>query len=260
MLAIELQRFVTSVSDGASATPTTGSETITQGQISVVLTSAEGRELFRANDVYDLEDEPRALAFLRASLMNAARKLTPVLPLVGTAPIPAPVATPTAAARPSGPTGARAGDPTAVTDPPAATRQVTPPASFADQRLRWRPLRRAAELSVAGFGVILLGVGASYGIQAWDWEQRYRGADTQLDAVTAKRRSEHEARVANRWLFAGGITTGVAAVALVLDLFGVFDRGTTPQPHRTIATPAAASLHLLPTDGGVVGVWSASFP
>jgi hypothetical protein len=129
-----------------------------------------------------------------------------------------------------------------------------------DERVSWRPLRRVAALIATGVGVTLIGVGASYGLQARDWEQRSRDADTQLDAATAKRRSEHEGEIANRWFLAGGITTGVAAVAWGLDLSGVFDRDAASQPSRKLAAPTAASLRFLPIDGGMVGMWSASFP
>lgn len=258
VLAIEIRRFVTTVSGGASATPAKDSEHIVQGQISVILTNFEGRELFRADDVYDLEDEARALAFLRASLLSAAQKLTPLVPLVATAPVPEPVVIPIDRER-GDPTGEHAGSPHAA-PPPHPAPSVSASRTTSSTRRDWRPLRRTAELSVAGVGVILLGVGTSYGLQARDWEQQYRRADNQLDAATAKRRSEHEGRTANRWFLVGGITAGVAAVALSLDLFGVFDRGASRAPDRKVAAPATTSLHVLPTDGGMVSVWSVYLP
>lgn len=216
-----------------------------RNRVRIVLADRERGELFRADEVYDNGDADRALRFLRETMRTVAGKLLedPLLfPLVppGNAALPEPVPIPIEREWGDATGPQQSGSPPSA---PAATAHHPPPPVPPSPRSPWLRPWRIGALSGAGVGLVALGIGTWQGIVAKRAESDFRHADSQRDAVDAKRRSEIAAKRANVWLGVSGAVTAIAATVFTLDVFGII--GERPNG-RTETQPATVGIGATP--------------
>lgn len=217
MLAVEFAR-VLDVEESSGTVAENG-----RNRVRVILTDRERGELFRADEVYDDGDAERALRFLRETVRTVAGKLLedpllfPLVPPTRTA-APEPVPIPIDREWEDAPNPQRSEDSPAA---PAAIAHRPPPLASLPPRSPWRRPWRIGALSGAGVGLVALGIGAWQGIVAKQAESDFRHAESQREAVDAKRRSEVAGERANVWLGVSGAVTAIAATIFTLDVLGI---------------------------------------
>lgn len=250
MLAVEFARVLDSHGGGGAAAESG------RNRVRVILTDRERGELFRADEVYDDGDAERALRFLRETMRTVAGKLLedPLLfPLVAPAgpAVPDPVPIPIDREWEDTPNPQRSENPPAA---PAATARRPPPPAPPPPPSPWHRPWRIGALSGAGVGLVALGIGTWQGIAARRAEFDFRHAESQRDAVDAKRRSEVAGERANAWLGIGGAVTAIAATVLTLDVFGII--GDRPSERAAVQRSAAVGIGATPHAVVVSGTFS----
>jgi len=226
------------------------------GRLRVVLTDPARGELFRAEGTFEDGDGARALRFLREAVRAAALKFSEpaLVPIVGAgSATPRPPDGPIE--REWGPSGQESGGPATAAAPLSPVAPLTARLQTHDEQSlptsRW--VVRGITGGVVGLGLAGLGVGVWAGLDAKDAAADFHRAGTQLDANRAKHRSEERAQLANRMFLAGTGALILGGTSIALDAFGVYDRWFG-RPSR------AGRVQVLPTDRGVVGVWSLPLP
>lgn len=247
MLAVEFARVLDAHGGGGAAAESG------RNRVRVILTDRERGELFRADEVYDDSDAERALRFLRETMRTVAGKLLedPLLfPLVAPTGHAVPEPVPIDREWEDAPNPQRSEDSPAA---PAAIAHRPPPAP-SPPRSSWRRPWRIGALSGAGVGLIALGIGTWQGIAAKRAEFDFRHAESQRDAVDAKRRSEVAGERANVWLGVSGAVTAIAATVLTLDILGII--GDPPNERAAAQRSAGIGIGATPDAFVVSGTFS----